>query len=181
MKQCKENDRKAHFALFEWCFAELVTICKRYYRNDDELKSAVNTSFLRLIQSMETIIQKYDELVFYHWMKRITINCIIDEFRKNKKYKELIDIRDEEEILQGTTNLADESFDWNENLANIKRAIDSLPEMSKTVFNLHAIDGYKHEEIGKLLNISVNTSKVHYFRARNKLQLLLQKEKTYQS
>jgi RNA polymerase sigma-70 factor (ECF subfamily) len=57
-------------------------------------------------------------------------------------------------------------------------AIDSLPAMSKAVFNLYVIDGYKHEEIGELLNITANTSKVHYFRARNKLQLMLRNEKS---
>jgi RNA polymerase sigma-70 factor (ECF subfamily) len=50
--------------------------------------------------------------------------------------------------------------------------------MSKAVFNLYAIDGYKHEEIGELLNISTNTSKVHYFRAKQKLQVLLSKQKS---
>jgi len=43
---------------------------------------------------------------------------------------------------------------------------------------LYVIDGYKHEEIGVLLNITANTSKVHYFRARNKLQLMLRNEKS---
>lgn len=130
---------------------------------------------------MDTIIQKYDELVFYHWMKRITVNHIIDEFRKNKKYREQIDLREQDELLRNTEDLGAEEYTWKENLETIQRAIDSLPEMSKTVFNLYAIDGYKHEEIGELLNISANTSKVHFFRARTKLQMLLGKEKSYLS
>ena len=181
LQLCKGNDRKAHFALYEWVFQDMIQICRRYYKNEDELKSAVNMSFLKLIQSMETIIHKYDELVFYHWMKRITLNHIIDEFRKNKKYKEHIDIREEQDILLHCEDLADDTVEWKENLTVIQRAIDSLPEMSKTVFNLYAIDGYKHEEIGALLNISANTSKVHFFRARNKLQVLLKREKSYLS
>lgn len=178
LKQCKGNDRKAHFTLYNWCFDDLIRICRRYYKNDDELKSAVNMSFLKIIQSMEVIIQKYDDLVFYHWMKRIAINHIIDEFRKNKRYKESIDLREESEILRSEQGFADDHTTWNENLAVIQRAIDTLPEMSKTVFNLYAIDGYKHDEIGELLNISTSTSKVHYFRAKQKLQTLLNKPKT---
>jgi RNA polymerase sigma-70 factor (ECF subfamily) len=181
LKQCKGNDRKAHFALYEWVFQDMIQICRRYYTNDDELKSAVNMSFLKIIQSMESIIAKYDDLVFYHWMKRITLNYIIDEFRKNKRYKEHIDIREEQEMLRIQEDLVDDSFEWKENLSLIQRAIDSLPEMSRAVFNLYAIDGYKHEEIGALLNISPNTSKVHFFRARTKLQLLLKKETSYLS
>ncbi len=181
LKQCKGNDRKAHYALYEWCFKDLIQICRRYYKNEDELKSAVNMSFLKLIQSMETIIQKYDELVFYHWMKRIAVNHIIDEFRRNKNYRENIDLQEEQEILKNNTEYADDQSEWKENLAIIQRAIDSLPAMSKAVFNLYAIDGYKHEEIGELLNISANTSKVHFFRARTKLQGMLRNEKSYLS
>jgi len=178
LKQCTSNDRKAHYALYEWCFNDLISICRRYYKNDDELKSAVNMSFLKIIQSLDTIIQKYDGFVFYHWMKRVTINQVIDEFRKNKKYKEVIDLKEENEILRNNTGFTDDSFDWKENVAAIQQAIDSLPVMSKAVFNLYVIDGYKHEEIGVLLNITANTSKVHYFRARNKLQLMLRNEKS---
>jgi RNA polymerase sigma-70 factor (ECF subfamily) len=178
LKQCTGNDRKAHYILYEWCFNDLISICRRYYKNDDELKSAVNMSFLKIIQSLETVIQKYDGLVFYQWMKRITINQVIDEFRKNKRYKEVIDLREENEILRNNVGYTDDSFDWKENVAAIQMAIDSLPAMSKAVFNLYVIDGYKHEEIGELLNITANTSKVHYFRARNKLQLMLRNEKS---
>jgi len=178
LKQCIGNDRKAHFALYEWCFTDLISICRRYYKNDDELKSTVNISFLKIIQSLDSIIQKYEGLVFYHWMKKITINQVIDEFRKNKKYKEVIDIKEENEILRNHSSFADDSFSWKENVAVIQQAIDNLPAMSKAVFNLYVIDGYKHEEIGELLNISANTSKVHYFRARNKLQLMLRNEKS---
>lgn len=178
LKQCKGNDRKAHFTLYQWCFDDLVSVCRRYYRNDDELKSAVNMSFLKVIQSLETIIQKYDDLIFFHWMKKITINHIIDEFRKNKRYRETIDLKDESEILKTDHGYSEDRTSWNENLAVIQRAIDTLPEMSKAVFNLYAIDGYKHEEIGELLNISTNTSKVHYFRAKQKLQALLSTQKS---
>jgi RNA polymerase sigma-70 factor (ECF subfamily) len=178
LQQCKGNDRKAHFALYQWCFDDLVSICRRYYKNDDELKSAVNMSFLKIIQSMEVIIQKYDDLVFFHWMKKIAINHIIDEFRKNKRYRETIDLKDEAEMLKTDHGYSDDRTFWNENLGIIQRAIDTLPEMSKAVFNLYAIDGYKHEEIGELLKISTNTSKVHYFRAKQKLQVLLSKQKS---
>jgi RNA polymerase sigma factor (sigma-70 family) len=178
LQQCKGNDRKAHYTLYQWCFDDLISICRRYYKNDDELKSAVNMSFLKIIQSMEVIIQKYDDLVFFHWMKKIAINHIIDEFRKNKRYRETIDLKDEAEMLKTDHGFADDRTFWNENLGIIQRAIDTLPEMSKAVFNLYAIDGYKHEEIGELLKISTNTSKVHYFRAKQKLQVLLSKQKS---
>ncbi len=55
----------------------------------------------------------------------------------------------------------------------IIEAVDQLPEMNKAVFNLYVIDGYKHEEIGKLLGISSSTSKVHLHRAKKALRTLI--------
>lgn len=130
---------------------------------------------------METIVSKYDDMVFYHWMKKLTVNHIIDEFRKNKNYRETIDITEEREIIEKYDSTLDNSFELKDSVASIQAAIDSLPVMGKTVFNLYAIEGYKHEEIGVLLNISANTSKVHFFRARTKLQQLLKNEKTLMS
>lgn len=179
LKDCKGNDRKAHYALYRWCFDDLIRICRRYYFNEEELKSAVNTSFLKIIVSLETYLPKYDEVVFYHWMKKITIHAIIDEFRKNKRYRETIDIREENEILRNHDVSSEDLYQSKENLAVIQQAIDSLPEMSRTVFNLYALDGYKHEEIGELLSISPNTSKVHFFKARQRLQAMLRTQKAY--
>ena len=55
----------------------------------------------------------------------------------------------------------------------LQHAISQLPPMSRAVFNLYAIDGYKHEEIAQLLGISSGTSKSHLFRAKKKLRELL--------
>ena len=178
---CKDNDRKAHYKLYTWCFEDLIKICRRYYLNDDEIKSAVNMSFLKVIQSIETILSKYDNLVFFHWMKRIATNHIIDEFRKNKNYREVIDLREEQEILNLEQLDHEDQFELEIDLSEIQLAIDSLPHMNKAVFVLYAIDGYKHDEIGELLNISANTSKVHFFKARQKLQIILAKHKSLSS
>jgi RNA polymerase sigma factor (sigma-70 family) len=181
LKRCKGNDRKAHFDLYRWCFDDLIRISRRYYLNEDELKSSVNMSFLKIVQSMETIINKYDDLVFFHWMKRIAINNIIDEFRKNKNYRNSIEILENQEIINiEKEDILDANY-FEEEMAEIQLAIDTLPHMNKAVFVLYAIDGYKHEEIGKLLNISANTSKVHFFKARQKLQVLLAKHKSLSS
>ena len=76
-------------------------------------------SFLKIIQSMEMMIQKYDDLVFFHWMKKIAINHIIDEFRKNKRYRETIDLKDETEMLKTDHGYSDDRTFGNENLGII--------------------------------------------------------------
>ncbi len=176
LKQCRQNDRKAHFALYEWCFQDLINITRQYFKNEDDIRSIVNTSFLNMIKGLELITKNYDDALFYSWMRKITLRCIIDEFRKQKKYLEKIQLEEEQDIIKKYEGISDNGFDKYEKEA-IQNSIDALPEMSRAVFNLYAIEGYKHEEIGEMLNISANTSKVHLFKARQKLQLSLQKQK----
>lgn len=169
--ECRKDNRKAHFRLYEWCFDYILQICRRYYHQDDELKSAVNLSFLNLIKSLDSLTGKYEEVYFHSWVKKITIRVIIDEFRKNKKYRESVELNEENinDKLFSISFPADQFDDQEE----IRNAILKLPEMSRTVFNLHAVEGYTHEEIASILKISANTSKVHLFRARQKLQDIL--------
>ena len=135
--------------------------------------AALNMIFLRLIQNMSEYIRKHSHIPFEQWMRRVSVNYIIDEFRKQKKYRELImqqeDMPEEQNSAAGAVAAADEKFDKEE----ILMAIEQLPLMSRTVLNLYAIDGYKHEEIANLLGISSGTSKAHLFKARKKLQELI--------
>ncbi|MEZ5172524.1 MAG: sigma-70 family RNA polymerase sigma factor [Bacteroidia bacterium] len=172
LNDCRKDNRKAHFQLYKWCFDYMLQICRRYYTQEEDLKSAINLSFLHLIRSLDRMTEKYESVYFHAWVKKITIRVIIDEFRKNKKYRDSIELYDEpvNESESGFSFPA-EGFEERE---EIRKAILKLPEMSRTVFNLHAIEGYTHEEIAGILGISANTSKVHLFRARQKLQELLQ-------
>ena len=102
------------------------------------------------------------------------INTVIDDFRKNRKVRELISNTDFSEApnqhSQVDYNLADLRFDAEQ----LEMLIRRLPPMSQKVFNLYAIDGYSHAEIGELLGISDGTSKWHLSSARKRLQLMLQ-------
>ena len=106
--------------------------------------SSLNMIFLKLIQHMDDYLKRGDDVPFEQWLRRVSVNHIIDEFRKEKRYKELISLNEETPDDLHPVNFEMETkYDTEE----IQRAIDSLPTMSKTVFNLYAIDGYKQEEI----------------------------------
>lgn len=169
LKRCQRDDRKAHFELYEWCFKDLLGISKSYFKNEDELKSVVNTAFLNMVKSIDFILKEYASANFYTWMKKITIRCVIDEFRSKKKYAETIDLEEESSLINKYDSFEDH-METKERMTEIQHVIDSLPDMSRTVFNLYAIEGFKHHEIGEMLNISTNTSKAHLFKARQKLQ-----------
>jgi RNA polymerase sigma factor (sigma-70 family) len=179
--KCTHDDRRAHFELYSLCFSELLPICKRYFKNEDEIKSAVNESFLKLILSLENVVKQYHTLHFYSWMRKITINHIIDVYRKNKRYRDqIINIEDDELVLISDLDQKTNLLESKEVLQEVELAIGALPLMSRTVFTLHVIDGFKHEEIGAMLNISANTSKVHVFRARTQLKRILTELNTSQ-
>lgn len=136
--------------------------------------SALNLAFVKIIKNLSSYLQKEQEVPFELWIRRITINHIVDEYRKNKIYK---DSRDNRE-LQDSEYLHPHYDPGLEKakLEEILFAIDKLPAMNKAVFNLFVLDGYKHEEIAGMLKISPNTSKVHLHRAKKKLQEFLESE-----
>lgn len=174
LRRCKKDDRKAHHELYSLCFQFLYSICRRYYLNQEDRMSALNMAFVKIVKNISVYIQKENSIPFELWVRRITINYIIDEFRKNKSHNENHDYRDlqTEEYLHPVHDPALEKAKFEE----ILFAIDKLPAMNRAVFNLFVLDGYKHEEIASMLKISTNTSKVHLHRAKKKLQEFLENE-----
>lgn len=171
LKQCTKDNRRAHFELYKASFACLYKVCKRYYYNDDDIKSALNMAFLKVVTHLDQFLQKEKQIeAFEFWMTRITINHIIDEFRQNQKYRVAM-MHTEDFSLIKTTNV-----DWpeiNSETPEIMHAIEKLPLATRTVFTMYTIDGYKHKEIAALMQISENTSKAHFHQAKMKLRELL--------
>ena len=147
-----------------------MAIGRRYHGNDDEAGGAVNGAFLKILDNLD----KYGpEVPFEAWIRRIMINSLVDEYRRNRKVRELVEYRDLESVPPTVSpidfNLADLKF----GAEQLELMIQRLPPVSRKVFNLHAIDGYSHVEIGNLLDISEGTSKWHLSFARKKLQEMI--------
>lgn len=174
LERCRKDDRKAHYELYHMCFPFLVSVCRRYYVNVDDVQSSLNYIFLKIIRNMDSFLKK-ESVPFELWTRRIAINHIIDEFRKNSKHRENIDYRDlgEDDFLHPAFDPAAEK----EKLEEIMQAVNQLSVMNRAVFNLFVVDGYGHDEIGKMLKISSGTSKAHLHNAKKRLQDLLQQDK----
>lgn len=168
LEQCRKDDRKAHYDLYRECFQHIYAICRRYYINKDDCMSALNMVFFKVIKNIASYLEKSKNVPFELWTRRIAINYIIDEFRKKNNYKSLIDTK-EVSHYENQIPSDDEQETFIEKELIIE-AVEKLPEMNRAVFNLYVIDGYKHEEIGKLLGISSSTSKVHLHRAKKTLR-----------
>lgn len=148
-------------------------ICLRYERNREDAEALLNMGFLKIFTNMD----KYqDHVPFEAWARRIMINTIIDNFRKNKKYIEKIEVREDSDLdfnSRVSFNEADLHFDA-EVLENMIR---ELPTISQKVFNMHVIDGFSHKDVAEMLGMSVGTSKWHVSNARKILKEKLIKQK----
>lgn len=162
--ECKDNKREAQKALYKMHFSFSLSICMRYANSKGEAQEMMNDGFIKVFQ----YIKKFDESrPFKPWLKRILLNAAIDHFRKNKKHKEEVEL--EEGLNESVKDSVLESITYDEMLEIVRQ----LPPAYRTVFNLRAIEGYQHEEIAKMLSISVGTSKSNYARAKKKLQIHL--------
>ena len=166
---CLNKERKAQFELYKQSYGFMMSICRRYANSNYEADDLLNLGFMKVLTNLD----KYQlKIPFAVWMRKIMINTIIDEYRKNIKHNENISYV--EEHLDSTM-----SFDINEamstlNLEEIQKCIDLLPPVSGKVFNLFIIDGFSHKEISEMLKMSEGTSKWHVNFSRQRLQELLQ-------
>lgn len=169
LEKCLNQDRRAQYQLYRNCYSILMSICSRYEKNKEDAESLLNLGFLKVV----TKIDKYNpDIPFEAWIRRIMINTIIDEFRKNKKQNDTIEYTNFEDQHYNKSidyNEADKQFDAEE----LEKMLRKLPTVSQKVFNLHVIDGYSHKEIGDMLNISVGTSKWHVANARKILKEMI--------
>jgi len=147
-----------------------MPVCLRYRRNKADAAAMLNAGFMKILDNLKTYTA---EKPFEAWAKRIMINTLIDDFRKQRKVKELIEYTDFSELPPTQDSIdfneADKQFDAQQ----LEAMIQQLPPMSQKVFNLYALDGYKHSEIAALLEISEGTSKWHLSSARKKLKEMM--------
>lgn len=168
LKECVRNNRKAQKALYEYCFRMLMPVCYRYHINEEDARSSLNIAFLKIIQSLSNV--DLEEINFNAWAKRITINTLIDEYRKQKLQNERYHKKETDYELdihaKRISNTAESSFGYE----HILKLLSEIPSVSAKVFELYIIDGYTHKEIGELLEISEGTSKWHLSSARKLLR-----------
>ena len=123
---------------------------------------------MKIIQNLD----KYQDIRFFSWIKRIITNEIIDDFRRTKNYHTFYQ---HDALIEGNDGVHPEA-EYELNQAHLNIMLLQLSEPTRVVFNLFVVDGYSHREIGELLGISEQTSKWHTKVARKKLKELLKIE-----
>lgn len=162
--KCKREDRKAQFELFHSCFGFIMSICLRYYNNEEDAKSVANLVFYKVLSKIGTYQSSNS---FEGWLRRITANTIIDEYRKNMKFKFHIDFKEElvEEPAHTISN-----FESEVDIEVLRMMINRLPQNQKIAFNMIVIDGYSYQEFADLNDFNIGTTKWLIHKARKTLQ-----------
>ncbi|HOS17322.1 MAG TPA: sigma-70 family RNA polymerase sigma factor [Bacteroidales bacterium] len=163
MYKRKQKSGKTLVYKIQWIvFCHLFTLYTKQGRAEDVLI----TGFTSIFESLPMYKKQGS---FEGWMKRIIINTAVNHYRTNKKHLSNIDI---EEI--DTINEISQKSYQDINVKDILNQIQMMPEGYKQVFNLFAIEGYKHTEIAEMLHIAESTSKSQYAKAKKWLQRRLE-------
>jgi len=168
IQACRDSNPSGQRKLYELMYSYGMSIALRYAKNIEEAKEVLNDAFVKTFQKIN---QYDDKLSFKQWFRVIIIHTAIDYHRKNKNFNNLLEIEDKH---LPTSNVNE---GWNHLVyQDVIKQIQLLPPAYRTVFNLYAIEGFKHHEIAAQLNISIGASKSNYARAKQKLQKALQKK-----
>lgn len=162
---CKRHDRDSQRLLYQHYYSYAMSVCARYCKSMDEAKEVVNDGFMKVFSKIDLY---KTETSFKAWLRRIMINASIDHYRSERKHYYHDDV-DAVVIPLHVSNDGVDELSYAELLALVQR----LSPAYRAVFNLYVMDGYNHEEIGKLLGISSGTSKSNLMKARENLKRML--------
>lgn len=154
------NDSQAQQAIYEQFAPKMLSVCRQYISDAFYAEDVLVTGFLKVFTKLGQFDQRGS---FEGWVRRIMVTTAISHLRSQKR---LVFLEDHPETQLMESTVANDNLEVEE----IQKLIDGLPENYKVVFLMYAIDGYSHQEISEILQITENTSKTQLHRARKLLQ-----------
>lgn len=169
VKKCIDGDQRAQRMLFEKFAPKMLGVCMRYSKNSEQAEDVLQDGFVKVFTKLN--YYKGDGSL-EGWIRRIIVNTALDQIRKNAKFQDNVALDDVDYKLELKGNVLEQLA-----AEDLLELINEMPEGYKVVFNMFAIEGYSHKEIAKELNVSENTSKSQYSRARSYLKKKLEELK----
>ena len=157
--QCKKQDAKAQGDLYRRYANVLFSICVRYSPNYAEAEDNLQDAFLIIFEKIEQYKEKGS---FEGWLKRVTVNTVLQKYRKQKVFK----LQYEEAIEEPDIEIEEDNVP----LDFLLKIVQELPDRYRLVFTLYVLDDYSHKEIAEMMEISDGTSKSNLARARSILK-----------
>lgn len=162
INKCIGGDRKSQKLFFDTYSDLLYAVAKRYSKSTEESEDILLKAFLKIFNSLKSF-NYLNEAALVGWLKKIAINEAL--MAKREGLKTLYKVEWEGGGFDEIQVVANE-FSGNE----LVEVVNSLPEGYRTVFLMYVVDGYSHKEIATTLEISENTSRSQFFKARKLLR-----------
>ena len=139
-----ENNRQAQHQLYANFSPKMLSVCRQYIKDVHHAEDVMITAFMKVFTNVKKFEHKGS---FEGWIRRIMVNECIDYIRVKKN-------NFNHQNIEETVLLNDFSEEQDFSTDDIQLLIDNLPEGCQMVFNLYVIEGYKHNEIAKMLKIN---------------------------
>jgi len=162
--------------LYELHSRRVYALCLRMVSNPSDAEDLTQEAFLQLFRKIATF---RGESAFSTWLHRMTVNVVLMRLRKKvlpvASLEETTE-SDEESGVRKDVGAPDLRLSGAVDRVNLERSVDKLPPGYRTVFVLHDVQGYEHNEIAGIMGCSVGNSKSQLHKARTRLRDLLQEE-----
>jgi len=165
VKECVSGNTLAQRTFYDLFSKKMMGVCLRYTNNVDEAQDVLQDGFIKIFNKLPDFESKGS---LEGWVRRIIVNTALDQYRKNKKHQNDVDVdvvgyklEKKEYIIESLT------------AEYLLKMIQTIPEGYRIVFNLFAIEGYSHKEIAERLGVTESTSKSQYSRAKSLLRQMV--------
>jgi RNA polymerase sigma-70 factor (ECF subfamily) len=168
LHECKNNNTQAQEQLYKLLAPKLFAVSLKYSRSYEEAQDNLQESFLIIFEKLK---QFKNDGSFEGWAKRLVVNYVLQQYRKQGTFLELVsDKLPNVEEVEIDDELVSMEF--------LLKIIQELPDRYRLVFNLYVVDGYSHKEIAEMLEITDGTSKSNLSRAKMILKEKIQNNTT---
>ena len=158
---CLNGNRSAQEELYNLYSRKMLGLCMRYVGNRETARDLIQDGFIKVFSSLKLYSGTGP---FEAWIRKIFINVAIEHLRKKDFLYDTVDLDSMIRITEDNTTVSNISAEM------IMELVQLLPDGFRTIFNLYAIEGYSHKEIGDKLHISETTSRSQYARAKQWLK-----------
>ncbi|HUY14748.1 MAG TPA: RNA polymerase sigma factor [Terriglobia bacterium] len=174
--RAQQGDEEAFAALFQLHKRRVFSLCLRMTGDMAEAEDLAQDAFMQLFRKIGTF---RGESAFSTWLHRLVVNVVLMQLRKKGIQKVSLDETDssQEEPVKREYGDDDRWLLGSIDRITLTGAIEQLPHGYKTIFILHDVEGYEHNEIAQIMNCSVGNSKSQLHKARLKLRELLRMER----
>ena len=160
---CKKGETWAQKQVYELYASDMFSVCVRYVSDRETARDLLQDGFIKIFTKADSYSGTGS---FAGWIRRIFVTTALEYLRQNKAFLESASLDDLSYLIE------DEDVSILDKISadDLMTCVSNLPNGYRTVFNLYALEGYSHAEIANLLNISENTSRSQFMRARKILQ-----------